>query len=31
MLVIAENAYWRDSDFLNEVGVEYGFRMKADA
>lgn len=31
MLVIAENAYWRDTDFLNEVGVEYGFRMKADA
>ena len=30
MLVIAENAYWRDSDFLNEVGVEYGFRMKTD-
>lgn len=31
MLVIAENAYWRDTDFLNEVGVEYGFRMKTDA
>jgi len=31
MLVIAEHAYWRDTDFLNEVGVEYGFRMKTDA
>ncbi len=31
MLVVAENAYWRDTDFLNDVGVEYGFRMKADA
>lgn len=31
MLVIAENAHWRDTDYLNEVGVEYGFRMKADA
>ncbi len=30
MLVIAENAYWRDSHFLGEVGVEYGFRMKSD-
>ncbi len=31
MLVIAENAYWRDADFLNQVGIEYGFRMKTDA
>ena len=31
MLVIAENAHWRDSNFLNELGVEYGFRLKADA
>ena len=31
MLVIAENANWRDTYFLNELGVEYGFRMKADA
>ncbi len=31
MLVIAENAHWRDSDYLNELGVEYGFRLKADA
>ena len=31
MLVIAENAFWRDTHFLKEVGVEYGFRMKADA
>jgi len=31
MLVIAENANWRDSYFLNEIGVEYGMRMRADA
>ena len=31
MLVIAENANWRDSYYLNELGVEYGFRMRADA
>ncbi len=31
MLVIAENANWRDSYFLSELGVEYGFRMRADA
>jgi EAL domain-containing protein (putative c-di-GMP-specific phosphodiesterase class I) len=31
MLVVAENAYWRDTEFLNSVGVEYGFRMKTDA
>ena len=31
MLVIAENANWRDSYYLNEIGVEYGFRMRADA
>lgn len=31
MLVIAENANWRDTYFLNELGVEYGFRMRADA
>ena len=31
MLVIAENANWRDTYYLNELGVEYGFRMKADA
>lgn len=30
MLVIAENAHWRDSYYLNELGVEYGFRMRAD-
>lgn len=31
MLVIAENAYWRDTHFLGEIGVEFGFRMKSDA
>ena len=31
MLVIAENANWRDTYFLNELGVEYGFRMRTDA
>lgn len=31
MLVIAENANWRDSYYLNELGIEYGFRMRADA
>lgn len=31
MLVIAENAYWRDTDYLNQIGVEFGFRMKTDA
>ncbi|MEM9181208.1 MAG: hypothetical protein AAGA89_15950 [Pseudomonadota bacterium] len=31
MLVIAEHANWRDSYFLGELGVEYGFRMRADA
>lgn len=31
MLVIAENANWRDSYYLSELGVEYGFRMRADA
>ncbi|MEM7329271.1 MAG: hypothetical protein AAF437_11060 [Pseudomonadota bacterium] len=31
MLIIAENANWRDSYFLSELGVEYGFRMRADA
>ena len=31
MLVIAENAHWRDSYFLNELGIEYGFRMRADS
>ncbi|MHA7901312.1 MAG: hypothetical protein ACX94B_15730 [Henriciella sp.] len=31
MLVIAENANWRDTYYLNELGVEYGFRMRADA
>ena len=30
MLVIAENAYWRDSDYLNSLGIEYGVRMRAD-
>ena len=30
MLVIAENAHWRDSYYLNELGVEYEFRMRAD-
>ena len=30
MLVVAENAYWRDSYALNMLGVEYGFRMRAD-
>lgn len=31
MLVIAEHANWRDSYYLGELGVEYGFRMRADA
>lgn len=31
MLVIAEHANWRDSYYLSELGVEYGFRMRADA
>ncbi|MEO1553309.1 MAG: hypothetical protein AAFR82_05195 [Pseudomonadota bacterium] len=31
MLVIAEHAHWRDSYYLSELGVEYGFRMRADA
>lgn len=31
MLVIAENANWRDTYFLNQLGVEYGFKMRADA
>jgi EAL domain-containing protein (putative c-di-GMP-specific phosphodiesterase class I) len=30
MLVIAENAHWRDSYYLNELGVDYGLRMRAD-
>lgn len=31
MLVIAEHANWRDSYYLGGLGVEYGFRMRADA
>lgn len=31
MLVIAEHANWRDSYYLSELGVEYGFRMRTDA
>lgn len=31
MFVVAENAYWRDTYFLTELGVDYGFRMKSDA
>ena len=31
MLVIAENANWRDTYYLNELGIEYGVRMRADA
>lgn len=31
MLVIAENAYWRDTRFLGDLGVDYGFRMKTDS
>lgn len=30
MSVIAENAKWRDCDYLADIGVEYGFRMRAD-
>ncbi|MEM6653888.1 MAG: hypothetical protein AAGA72_09470 [Pseudomonadota bacterium] len=30
MLVIAEHARWRDSYFLNALGIEYGVRMQAD-
>lgn len=31
MSIIAENAYWRDGEYLADLGIEYGFRLRADS